>query len=200
MSILAVGDDIDEALLGDIRCERCAGVRLIVSCGDLPADYLEALADRYAVPVLYVRGNHDLGYRNTAPPGDDLDTRVLTAAGLRLLGFEGCMWYNGKGVQYTEREMWWRVLRARPSVWRAGGVDVIVTHAPPAGIHDGTDLAHTGYRTFRKLLGTLRPRYFIHGHNHLSYVPRGARATVVGETTVVNAYRSVVLPFEAPVP
>jgi len=107
------------------------------------------------------------------------------------------MWYNGEGVQYTERQMWWRVLRARPALWRMRGVDVVVTHAPPAGIHDGTDVAHTGYRVFRALLETLRPRYFIHGHNHLTYVPRGARTTTVGDTQVINAFRSVILPLEA---
>ncbi len=197
MSILAVSDEIDEALLADARPERCAGVRLIVSCGDLPADYLETLADRFSVPFMYVRGNHDLRYSESAPPGDNLDGRVVCAAGLRILGFEGCMWYNGEGVQYTERQMWWRVLRARPALWRMRGVDVVVTHAPPAGIHDGTDVAHTGYRVFRALLETLRPRYFIHGHNHLTYVPRGARMTTVGDTQVINAFRSVILPLEA---
>lgn len=198
MGLLAVSDEIDEALLADVRPERCAGVRLIISCGDLPADYLEALADRFAVPLLYVRGNHDRRYGENPPPGDNLDGRVVTAAGLRVLGFEGCMWYNGEGVQYTERQMWWRVLRARPAVWRARGVDVVVTHAPPYGIHDGKDVAHTGYRAFRRLLETLRPRYFIHGHNHLSYVPQGARTTAVAETQVINAFRSVILPLEAP--
>jgi uncharacterized protein len=195
VTILAVSDEVDEALLGEDRPQRCADVRLIVSCGDLPADYLEALMDRFGVPLLYVRGNHDA---REAPPGDDADGRIIVAGGLRILGFEGSRWYNGKGVQYGEREMWWRVLRARPAIWRARGVDVIVTHAPPHGIHDGADVAHTGFRVFRRLIETVRPRYFIHGHNHLSYVPQGARSTTVGETTVVNAFRSVVLPLDVP--
>jgi Icc-related predicted phosphoesterase len=190
--ILAVSDEVDEALLADACPDRATGIRLILSCGDLPVDYLEALADRFHVPLLYVRGNHDLRYRETPPPGDDIDGRVVTVAGLRVLGFEGCMWYNGEGVQYTERAMWWRVLCARPAAWRAHGVDIVVTHAPPSGVHDGADLAHTGFRVFRRLLDTLRPRYFVHGHNHLSYVLKGARATTVGGTQVVNAFRSIV--------
>lgn len=198
LHILAVSDEVDEALLADARPDRAAGVRLIVSCGDLPADYLESLADRFAVPLLYVRGNHDLRYRDVPPPGDDLDGRIVTVGGVRVLGFEGCMWYNGEGVQYTERQMWWRVLRARPAVWRAGGVDVVVTHAPPQGIHDGTDQAHTGFRAFRNLLASLRPRYFVHGHNHLSYLPKRYRTTEVGTTQVVNAFRSIVLPCDVP--
>jgi Icc-related predicted phosphoesterase len=165
-------------------------VELILSCGDLPRDYLESLADRFRVPLLYVRGNHDRGDNF---PGEDIDGRVVTTAGLRLLGFEGCMWYNGRGVQYTEREMWWRVLRARASGWRCRRVDVVVAHASPLGVHDGRDRAHTGYRAFWSVLRRFRPRYFVHGHNHLSYGTKGARITTVGGTQIVNAYRSIVL-------
>ncbi|HEX4834779.1 MAG TPA: metallophosphoesterase [bacterium] len=196
MSILAVSDEVDEALLGETRPERLAGVRLIISCGDLPPEYLEFLVERFAIPLLYVRGNHDLRYAASPPPGENIHSRLVTVAGLRILGFEGSMWYNGEGVQYTEREMWWRVLWAAPSLCLSRGVDVVVTHAPPHGIHDGDDRAHTGFRVFRKLLHTLRPRYFVHGHNHLSYVAKGERISAMGTTQVVNAYRSVVLPIE----
>ncbi len=196
--ILAVSDEVDETLLADPRPERLADVRLILSCGDLPADYLEALADRFAVPLLYVRGNHDLRYRDAPPPGDDVDCRLVTVAGVRILGFEGSLWYNGQGVQYTEREMWWRVVRTRPALWRARGADLVLAHAPPYGVHDGTDPAHTGFRVFRQLLHALRPRYFVHGHTHLCYVPRAERVTTVATTRVVNAFRSVLLPWQAP--
>jgi uncharacterized protein len=199
MNVLAVSDEVDETLLSEFRPERLAGIRLLLSCGDLPADYLEALADRYHIPLLYVRGNHDHRYRDNPPPGEDINGRVVTVAGIRILGFEGSMWYNGEGVQCTEREMWWRVLRARPAVWRAHGVDIVVTHAPPRGIHDGQDLCHTGFRAFRTLLDRVRPRYFLHGHNHLSYVPKAARMTSIGGTRIVNAFRSVVLPLEGSV-
>lgn len=197
ITVLAVSDEIDERLLAHTLPERLAGVRLLVSCGDLPADYLEALADRFGLPLLYVRGNHDRRYGEAAPPGEDIHGRLVTVAGLRVLGFEGSMWYNGEGVQYTEREMWWRVTLARPAVWRAHGVDLIVTHAPPRGVHDGQDVAHTGFRAFRALLEAVRPRYFVHGHTHLSYAAPAARITEVGATRIVNAFRSVLLPIEA---
>ncbi len=195
MRFLAVSDEIDEQLLAPTPPERAAGARFIVSCGDLPSDYLESLADRFRVPLLYVRGNHDSRYENP-PPGDDIDGRIVTVDGVRLLGFEGCMWYNGEGVQYTEQQMWWRVLRARAAALGSRGVDIVVAHASPFGVHDGRDRAHTGYRAFLSVLRALRPRYFVHGHNHLSYVPKGTRVTTVGETQVVNAFRSIVLEID----
>ena len=45
----------------------------------------------------------------------------------------------------------------------------------------------------------MRPRYFVHGHTHLSYTPMAGRVTIVGGTRIVNAFRSVLLPLEMPV-
>lgn len=198
-TVLAVGDEVDERLLGGTLPESLLGIRLLLSCGDLPADYLEALADRFRVPLLYVRGNHDGRNGEAHPPGENVHGRVVTVAGLRILGFEGSNWYNGEGVQYSERQMWWKVQATRPAVWRAGGVDIIVTHAPPYGIHDSPDVCHTGFKAFRSLVGALRPRYFVHGHTHLDYSHTMGRITVIGQTQVVNAFRSVLLTVEAPV-
>ncbi|HKV45760.1 MAG TPA: metallophosphoesterase [bacterium] len=200
MVVLAVGDEVDERLLGENLPEQFGGVRLILSCGDLAAEYLDALVDRFQAPLLYVRGNHDVRYRDAPPPGDNIHGRIVTVGGLRILGFEGSPWYNGEGIQYTERQMWWRVAAARPAVWRARGVDIVLTHTPPFGIHDGRDVCHTGFRIFRGLLEAYRPRYFVHGHNHLSYVPMASRVTVTGDTRVVNAFRSVIIPVAASVP
>src|SRR5712671_74072 len=57
LKILAVADEIDEFLYGD----KLETLRpdVILSCGDLPFDYLEFLVTRLAVPLLYVPGNHD---------------------------------------------------------------------------------------------------------------------------------------------
>ena len=200
VAILAVADTVDERLLEGSLAESLQRVRVLLSCGDLPADYLEALANRFQVPLLYVRGNHDGRRGDSLPPGENIHGRVVTVCGLRILGFEGSNWYNGEGVQYTERQMWWRVQAARPAVWRARGVDIVVTHAPPLGIHDGQDVCHTGFKAFRALVDTLRPRYFVHGHTHLDYAAKAGRVTALGRTQVVNAFRSVFLTVDTPVP
>ncbi len=197
--VLAVGDRPDERLLEGTLPESLQDVRLLLSCGDLPADYLDAVAARFRAPLLYVRGNHDGRLGSPSLPGENIHGRVVTVGGLRILGFEGSNWYNGEGVQYTERQMWWRVQAARPAVWRARGVDLVVTHAPPFGIHDAPDVCHTGFKAFRALLHALRPRYFVHGHTHLDYSPQARRMTQIGQTQVVNAFRSVLLTVELPI-
>ena len=198
-AVLAVGDRPDERLLGDTLPESLQAVRLLLSCGDLPADYLDALAARFRVPLLYVRGNHDGRFDSPSLPGENIHGRVVTVGGLRILGFEGSNWYNGEGVQYTERQMWWRVQAVRPAVWRVRGVDLVVTHAPPYRIHDAPDVCHAGFKAFRAVLHTLRPLYFVHGHTHLDYSPQASRVTRIGRTQVVNAFRSVLLTVDLPV-
>ena len=81
------------------------------------------------------------------------------------------------------RRLWWKL-------WRAGGVDILVTHAPARELNDLDDLPHRGFRCFRELLERYRPRYFLHGHVHRSYGVNIPRITQCGETTVVNAFET----------
>lgn len=188
MKILAVSDDEVPALHQHFQRERWPKIDLILSCGDLPGDYLSFLVSVFDARLFYVRGNHDLNYQECPPEGgEDLHGRIVRFGGLRLAGLEGSPWYNGKPLQYREREMrlaYWRLL---PRLWWAGGVDLMVCHAPPRGIHDDTDQAHRGFVTFNHLIARFRPRFFIHGHCHLPYCCSD-RITVVGQTTVINAY------------
>jgi Icc-related predicted phosphoesterase len=66
-------------------------------------------------------------------------------------------------------------------------LDILVTHAPPLGIHDKPDRCHTGFRAFVTLMDRFRPRYLVHGHVHV-YSPKEPIETVYGDTTVLNAY------------
>lgn len=65
-------------------------------------------------------------------------------------------------------------------------IDILVTHSPPHGIHDGDDLAHRGFETFLDLMDWFKPRYLLHGHKHV-YGPEPTR-THYAETEVINVY------------
>ena len=99
------------------------------------------------MPLYYVRGNHDIRYRTSPPTGCmNIHQRRVTFRGLRIMGLEGSRWYNGGPIQYREfqmRQMIWRML---PGLWFKGGVDMVVTHAPPRHIHDAEDRCHGGLR------------------------------------------------------
>ncbi len=189
MKILTVSDQVIPELYENFRVDRFAGVELILSCGDLPPEYLSFLVTMFNVPLYFVRGNHDLRSDGYKPGGgSDLDAKVAVYKGLRILGLEGSQWYNGKPHQYTERQMRKKIRRVRPKIWRLKGVDIIITHAPPRHIHDLEDQCHRGFECFRDLIDRYAPRYFIHGHMHFNYTQDARRMTVVNNTKVINSY------------
>ena len=69
MKVLVLADVECKALWDFYRREELEGVELILSCGDLNAEYLSFLATMASVPVLYVHGNHDAKYKVRGPEG-----------------------------------------------------------------------------------------------------------------------------------
>ena len=216
--VLAISDEVDEGLNNGSIAEM--DVDLVVSCGDLPWDYLEYLVTIANVPLAYVPGNHDPdpkpeppenplrpGYLNLEvdPPllgpggGTPLDGKVLDHAGLRLAGLGGSLRYSGGPHQYTEAQMRRRALkleaRARARRMRDGrGIDLLVSHIPPLGAGDRDDPAHRGSKSLWRLIKVLRPKVLVHGHIH----PHGEATPdrVVEGTSIVNAVGHRILEIE----
>ena len=62
MKILAISDEESKYLWDYFEKEKLKGIDLIISCGDLEAEYLSFLTTMTSIPVLYVHGNHDERY------------------------------------------------------------------------------------------------------------------------------------------
>lgn len=194
MRILAISDVPEGWLWERWDRERVAGVDLIISCGDLPATYLEHIVTLANVPLLYVQGNHDTAYDDHAPEGCiSIDGRLRDFCGLRIMGLGGSIRYNDEVYGFTEAEMARKAARMALLASATGGVDVIVTHAPLRGYGDLDDLPHRGFEALARLVERTRPRYLLHGHVHMEY----GRIERVREhpcgTTIVNACGSYVL-------
>ncbi len=189
MRILSVSDITVPELTGCFDVDPFTDVDLVLGCGDLPPEYLAGIRQRLEVPLFYVRGNHDIRYRSAPPAGCvDIHRRRITVGGMRILGLEGSRWYNGGPVQYRERQMGWMIWRMLPGLWWQGGVDIVVTHAPPRTIHDAEDRCHRGFKSYLKLIARFRPHYFIHGHIHTFFSDPADRVTRVGRTRVINTF------------
>jgi Icc-related predicted phosphoesterase len=204
VKIFAVADEVDESTFGD----KLDSLRpdLILSCGDLPFDYLEYLVSRIDVPLLYVPGNHDpgVGPRDRwslqlpahvpGPEGcDNVDGRVLEVRGLRIAGLGGSLRYKEGPNQYTQAQMRWRAInlevRIRLQRIRAGRrLDVLLAHAPPFGFGGAEDAAHVGFAAFLRIIRDFQPRLVVHGHVH----PYGRTLPErnIGSTRIVNAVPS----------
>lgn len=190
MKILAVADTVCDELLEKVDGRPfLAGVDLIISCGDLPPEYLTSLKACYDVPLLYVLGNHDIRYKSSPPIGcSDINRRIFLHGTIRITGFSGSRWYNGNINQYTEREMASFIRKLRFQLWRRKGTDLVVTHAPPRHIHDTEDRCHRGFYVFRKFIKRYQPPIFLHGHIHKLFSDDAERITVVNSTQVINCY------------
>jgi Calcineurin-like phosphoesterase len=186
---------------------------LVLSCGDLPFDYLEYLVSRLDVPLLYVPGNHDPGLEppdltwmplrselEAARPGpagcDNIDGRVVDVMGIRIAGLGGSIRYKAGPNQYSQGQQGRRALKleARIRLKRvrsARKLDILVTHAPPYGLADAEDSAHVGFVAALRLIQHFQPLLAVHGHVHpFGRVLAERRA---GATRVVNVVPSRVI-------
>lgn len=198
MKILVLADEESKYLWDYFEKSKLEGIDLIISCGDLKPQYLSFLATFAKVPILYVHGNHDGCYEETPPEGCIcIDENIYVHEGIRIMGLGGCMQYNGKGFQYTEGEMKFRVFKMLGKLLRHRGIDILVTHAPAYQFNDGEDLPHMGYQVFRTLLDVLKPKYYLHGHVHLTYNWKQQReCTYNDHTTVINGFEKYVFEYE----
>ncbi|MBQ9168049.1 MAG: metallophosphoesterase [Oscillospiraceae bacterium] len=196
MKILAISDEECPALWDYYVPGRLKEYDLILASGDLKADYLSFLVTMARAPVLYVHGNHDTSYDSFPPEGCDcIDDKLVVYNGVRILGLGGCKRYHPGKYQYSERDMRLRIAKLRFHLWRAGGVDIVVTHAPPLGIGDANDPAHQGFEALRDLLDKYHPKYLLHGHVHLRYNFGSQREQEYKGTRVINTYERFVIDY-----
>ncbi len=176
--ILALSDDVSDLIYSSQIAMWEGRVRLVLSCGDLPIDYLEFVVSMLNVPLYFVLGNHDghgywraNGTHARLPEGCvNLEGRCVNEDGLLIAGLGGSIRYGPNAAyQFSEGEMWQRTLRLalrlglnRLIYGRA--LDILITHSAPRGIHDGPDAAHRGFASLRWLLSAARPRWHLHGH------------------------------------
>lgn len=188
MKILLVSDEEDKYLWDFYKPGRLKGIDLILSAGDLKAEYLSFLVTMANRPLLYVPGNHDGSYAQRPPEGCQcIDGKLVTVGGLRILGLGGSALYNGGPHQYTEKQMRRRIHRLRLKLALAGGVDIVLTHAPVRGFGDEDNMTHRGFEAFLPLLDQYQPQYLVHGHIHQRYGANRPRCHQYGKTTIINA-------------
>ncbi len=209
--VLAVSDKVEPRLYGPTITKVVGDVDFIVGCGDLPYYYLEYIVSLLNKPLYYVHGNHDRPEHRTnkliikEPPGGvNLHGRVHYVHGLIIAGFEGSHRYNrNPNYQYSQGEMWAQVLKMAPVLLMnrllyGRYLDILVTHSPPCGIHDAADRPHIGFRAFLAFMRWFKPRYLLHGHQHVYRNAEVTRSLYV-QTEIINVYPWKLLDLTFPV-
>ncbi|MBU0926718.1 MAG: metallophosphoesterase [Spirochaetes bacterium] len=219
MRILCISDTVDPLVDSAGIRERFGDVDLVLGAGDLPLDYLSYVVTALNRPTLFVFGNHNLKDLPRYRPGSETPPRpvheydsdagatyvgfkIRRESGMIVMGLGGSARYNDGPNQFSQAQMWARVIAKVPALilnrlFLGRAVDVVLTHAPPRGVHDKDDPCHRGFSAFLWLMSAFKPRYLVHGHVHL-YDAREPRCSRYRDTTVVNAYGHHVLDTEGP--
>jgi Icc-related predicted phosphoesterase len=199
VKILAISDMVVERFYSTQVAEHFHNIEMILSCGDLPYEYLEFLVTSMNIPLLYVPGNHDPAYdwkkeAEHAQGCDNMDREIRTVKGLNIAGVGGSIRYKpGSPNQYTQSQMYTRITSFIPKLlWylplHGNVLDIMIAHSPPRGIHDDDDQAHVGFSAYKDFIRTFKPRYFLHGHTMVYKGNIVSPITTVGTTTVINVY------------
>ncbi|MDR2803873.1 MAG: metallophosphoesterase [Treponema sp.] len=220
MKALCISDEVDPLIYSASIRRRFADVDIVLSAGDLPMEYLEFIISSLNKPLFFVFGNHNLDqfcYYKYNGIFDKLGMvamkknipglgtvyaggKVIKEGRILIAGLGGSKRYNNGKNQFSDFEMYLKIIRLIPHLLlnclRYGrAIDVLLTHAPPYGIHDRADACHSGFRAFLWFMKIFKPKYLIHGHTHL-YDMMESRKTSFYKTIVVNAYSHFVMEFE----
>ncbi|MCR3758251.1 metallophosphoesterase family protein [Clostridium felsineum] len=188
MKILLISDEESKYMWDFFVPENFKDIDIIISCGDLKAEYLSFLVTMIKAPLFYIHGNHDNNYKNNPPEGCEcIDGKIINYNGIRIMGLGGSMKYRETPLVYTEKEMRKRINKLKFGLFFNRGVDIIVSHAAPKGINDENDLCHEGFKCFLELIQKYSPKYFCHGHIHLNYGNK-KRIANYKNTMVINAF------------
>ena len=200
MKILVIADHEEKALWDDWSeemAEQFSDIDLILSAGDLDADYLEFLVTMLNVPLVYVHGNHDESYQKNPPQGCiDADGKIVEikcgdpSGRIRILGLGGSMRYNDDApYMFTKQGI-------KGKMKGQGAFEILLTHAPCKGCGDLEDLPHQGFACFNDLLNKRRPGLHVYGHVHRAYT-EDFRRTInhPSGTLLVNADNYYVIEY-----
>ena len=176
---LAIADD--DSLVGHLDP---GPIDLLFCLGDLWDSSLENAYFRYSPKAAFgVKGNHDSDapFPRFVKP---LHYTIEHFGGLSFAGFNGSWRYKPRGHHLFDQEEVTRMLRSFPKV------DVFIAHNSPAGVHERDDHIHQGFEGCLRYIETARPRYFIHGHQHLK------STTMIGDTRVIGVFGEEVIEIE----
>ncbi|MDG0791434.1 metallophosphoesterase [Cohnella ginsengisoli] len=188
MKVLVVSDEESKYLWDHFDVKKFKDIELVISCGDLKAEYLSFLVSVIHAPLFYIHGNHDADYKVNPPEGCQcIEDKIVSYKGFRFMGLGGSHRYSPGEHQYSERQMNWRIAKLKPRLWLSKSIDVLVTHAPAYRLGDGDDICHKGFLCFRDFMDEHEPKLLLHGHQHLNY-GRNERIHQYKNTKVINAF------------
>lgn len=135
---------------------------VLITTGDLRfTDFpgIELLPNK--IPSFGVLGNHDDGATYLERNGIlNVHNKVVDFNGIKIGGFQGCLRYNSRDIQYTEEE-------AKEFADTFPYVDILILHAGPLGLlDDASDPVHIGSESILRYVKEKTPKIVFVGHQY----------------------------------
>lgn len=201
MKILAVADAVSPVIYSSNFPNNLPPFDLVLSAGDMPGHVLEFMATKLTVQPVFVLGNHGNGFLRSSDTGErrlpggciNAHGRVVEVGGVLIAGIEGSPRYRPGDQQYSQLQMRGFAAAMTPTLLyhrltKGRAVDILLTHAAPAGPHEGADHPHRGVPAFNRFVERWHPRLHVHGHVHLEGANAPRSYVTEGGVRVVNAY------------
>lgn len=159
---------------------------VILLLGDIDIIYLKSILENFkGKPIHGVLGNHDfigdLEYYNIS----DLNGKYVNLGEISIVGVEGCLKYNNsKSPMHPQDEISLLCSKLPPA-------DIIMSHNSPKGIHDKSDLPHEGYIGLLEYIKIHKPKYCLHGHQHVD------EAINYLQTKILGIYGGTILDYNS---
>ncbi|MCL2389031.1 MAG: metallophosphoesterase [Elusimicrobia bacterium] len=219
MKILAISDVEDRALekLASESPDKLKDLRAICSCGDLRPKYIEYITDSIRKDLYFVEGNHHTLERRKGSSlasfydkdkhleigGINLHAHAVAYDEYIFAGFGGTMDYSGGPMQFSEDKMAKLVAKVQRKIKLISLMDllqgkkikrktIVLSHAPPFGIHDKEDICHTGFKCFNDFIKKNKPVVWLHGHIHFQDQTRH-QESIVENTKIINVFGSKII-------
>lgn len=135
---------------------------LLITTGDLTRlDFGEFEIIPHSKPAFGVYGNHDDGCSYLEDFGIvNVHNKVVEFNGLKVGGFQGCLKYNARSIQYTEEE-------AKAFADTFPYVDILILHAGPKDmLDDPSDSVHVGSEHIKRYVLEKKPKLIFCGHQY----------------------------------
>ena len=150
---------------------------VIATLGDIYGLYLKQTIDAFPdKKIIGVLGNHDQKEQFTYYDIENIHNHIVNINGVKIAGIEGCVRYkeNDNFPLYTQFD----IIKV---CYHMNSADIIISHNSPFEIHDDKDdIAHVGYQGLLDYIEKCKPKYCVHGHQHIDKVTKYLDTKVIG--------------------
>lgn len=167
-----------------------SSIHMVFWLGDIDEFSIETIRNNYKNAFhTGIFGNHDVNQSLEYFNIYNIDKTYIEKNGIGIVGLEGSV--LSKNI---DRDSYYPGYSQEQSLIHSETLpkaDILLSHTSPYGIHETNQYSHQGLFGLRNYIDKHRPKYNIHGHQHIDKMTKLKNGTVV-----IGIYGASVLQYE----